>query len=222
MPYKGKEEIHVNKFYSEWGRVDQGGGKFDKEYVSTDEVTYEIRREEKKVETWKEERELKYISWKDDTNFNSEYDKPILSIYFEFKFNLNDDTKNNLEKLKSEMKREGKAHDTEVEVQEKFSIPGFKDYEECRSKNTFLLDLLYLLISFVISSFGFSSLVNFFVFKEEKELSIIIIKSIASSNIYENPYMKQNKAKDGFNISSNKNGRKSENELKNKPLLSDD
>ena len=221
LPYKGTEERHVNKFYSEWGRVDQGGGKFDKEYVSTDNVTYEIRREEKKVETWEDKRELKYVSWKDDTIFINEYDEPILKIEFKYQFKLNDDTKNELKKLKSEMNRDGKAHDTEVEMKEDFSIPGFKYYIECRSKNAFWLDLLYLLISFAICSFGFSSLVNFFVFWEYDFVSLVIIKSIASSNIYENPYMRQNKNGNGLNILSNKEGGKIENELKFKPLLSD-
>ena len=222
MPYKGTKERYVKKFYSEWGRVDQGGGKFGKEYISTDDVRYEIKSQEKEVETWKEERELKYVSWKDDTNFISKYDYPILSVIFESKFNLNNDTENDLKKLKSEINREGKAHDTEVQIKVIFDIPGFKKLIECRSKKAFWLDLLYLLISFAISSFGYSSLVNFFIFYKKEEVSLTIIKSIANSNIYENPYMKQNKDKNIFNISSDKGGGKSENELKYKPLLTDD
>ena len=65
------------------------------------------------------------------------------------------------------------------------------------------LDLLYLLIAFIFSLIGFSSIVNFFIFYEERRVDVTIIKSIASSNVYENPYKEQAILEDSINISSN-------------------
>ena len=73
-------------FYSEWGRVDQGGGKFNKEYISEDNIVYKITNEIKEVETWKEEKELKYSSWKDDTQFVPQDNAYVLCINFKFEF----------------------------------------------------------------------------------------------------------------------------------------
>ena len=203
LPILKTEEELGDTFESEWGRVDQGGGKFKEQFLSSDKIRYVIKSEEKEFQTWKKEQELKYGSWKDDTNFISHYDDPILVVNFKFEFNLYNDTKNDLKNLKSELSKEAKEHDTKIEVKEEFTIPGFKEKIECRPENTFLLDLLYLLIAFIFSLIGFSSIVNFFIFYEERRVDVTIIKSIASSNIYENPYKEQAILEDSINISSN-------------------
>jgi len=46
LPYLRTEEKYDDTFYSNWGRVDQGGGKFSQKYVSTDKISYEITSEE--------------------------------------------------------------------------------------------------------------------------------------------------------------------------------
>ena len=202
-PFLRTEERHDHTFYSEWGRVDQGGGKFKEKFESSGDIKYVFTIKEKEVQTWEKEQELKYSSWKDDTNFISNYDEPILGLVFKLEFNLYNDTENDLKNLKSELSREAKEHDTKIEVNEEFTIPGFKEKIECSPKNTFLLDLLYLLIAFIFSLIGFSSIVNFFIFYEERRVDVTIIKSIASSNIYENPYKEQAILEDSINISSN-------------------
>ena len=210
LPYLRTEEQYQDTFYSEWGRVDQGGGKFSRKYVSTNKIIYRITSEEKEVETWSNEKELKIGSWRDDTQFVSSYNTSILSIEFNFQFNLDDDAKSDLNKLKSEMEREAKTHDTEVEVNEDFEIPGFKEYIVCRAQDTTCKDLIYLLITFIFSTIGYSTLVNFFVFHEEKEVKATIIKTIASSNIYGNSYSGQNNNVNNLNIYNNNNGNSSD------------
>ena len=86
------------------------------------------------------------------------------------------------------------------------SIPGFKEKIICRPRDTILIDLLYLLIAFIFSIIGFSSFVNFFAYYEEKKVNVTIIKSIANSDIYENPYTEQIINEDKINISSYKKG----------------
>ena len=206
IPFLSKLEKFDGNIISEWGRVDQGGGKLEENYESNENYRYEITTEKKRVETWKEESELKYTSWKDDTNFFNQDNAPVLSVNFDFKFNLYNDTENDLKKLKSEKSIEAMPHDTKIEIKEVFSIPGFKEKIICRPRDTILIDLLYLLIAFIFSIIGFSSFVNFFAYYEEKKVNVTIIKSIASSDIYENPYTEQIINEDKINISSYKKG----------------
>lgn len=142
-----------------------------------------------------------------------------MAINFEFKFNLYNDTENDLKNLKSKMIKDAKAHDTEIEVNEVFTIPGSKKNIACLSKNTFYLDLLYLLIAFIFTAFGYSSLVNFFIFYEQTQVNIPIIKSIASSNIYENSYKEKAILDDHINISFNKKEFFNENGQIYEPLI---
>ena len=202
LPYLRTEEKYDDTFYSNWGRVDQGGGKFSQKYVSTDKISYEITSEEKEVETWKDEKEMKYGSWRDDTQFVSSYNASIICIEFDFKFNLYNDAENDLNNLKSEMKREGKTHDTEVEVKEDYTIPEFKKRIVCRAQDSTCSDLINLLITFIFSTIGYSSIVNFCVYYEEKDVKATIIKSISNSNISNNV--------NNLNIYSNKNGNNSD------------
>ena len=202
LPYLRTEEKYDDTYYSDWGRVDQGGGKFKYNYDSTDKIIYRITSEEKEVETWSDEKEMKYGSWRDDTQFVSSYNASIICIEFDFKFNLYNDAENDLNNLKSEMKREGKTHDTEVEVKEDYTIPEFKKKIVCRAQDSTCSDLINLLITFIFSTIGYSSVVNFCVYYEEKDVKATIIKSISNSNISNNV--------NNLNIYSNKNGNNSD------------
>ena len=178
LPYLGTGEEYEKTIYSDWGRVDQGGGKFNRKYVSSDNIKYVISNEEKEVETWKNEKEMRYNSWRDDTQFVPNNNAPDLKVYFNFKFNLYNDAENDLKNLKEEIKREAKTHDTEVEVKEVYSIPGFKYKIVCRPCNTFFSDLIFFIIAFIFCTIGYSSIVNFFAYYEEEFLNVTIIKSI--------------------------------------------
>ena len=74
----------------------------------------------------------------------------------------------------------------------------------CLPKDNFTNNILFLCIAFILTIFGFSSFVNFFIYYEEKEVDITLIKSIASSNRYENPFMEQTSFEDNINISGEK------------------
>ena len=100
------------------------------------------------------------------------------------------------------MKREGKTHDTEVEVKEDYTIPEFKKRIVCRAQDSTCSDLINLLITFIFSTIGYSSIVNFCVYYEEKDVKATIIKSISNSNISNNV--------NNLNIYSNKNGNNSD------------
>ena len=67
-----------------------------------------------------------------------------------------------------------------------------------------MINLIYLFIAFIFTIFGFSSFVNFFIFYEEKEVDITLIKSVTSTNKYNNPYVEQTLVEDSINISDQK------------------
>ncbi len=153
---------------------------------------------------------MKYSSWKDDTQFVPPDNAYVLFINFKFEFNLNNDIENDLNNLKSQMEREGKAHDTEVEVNEIYTIPGFKDRIVCRSQNSYCKDLFIFIIAFFFSTIGYSSIVNFFTYNKKTQVDATIKKSISSSNIYENPYNEHSINEESINISSDETGDKNE------------
>ena len=80
--------------FSEWDMVDNGGGKFQREFEDT-EFHYEILTEERERDTWSKETEFKYNNWKDITNFNFNLNDNalVLDVYFTYEIKLDDDTK---------------------------------------------------------------------------------------------------------------------------------
>ena len=194
--------------YSEWGRVDQGGGKFKIFYDNDDQYIYERQIEKREVETWSKTSEFKYNSWKDDTNYINNNNATILNVNFKTEFNFNDDTKKNIEDLKSELNEEAKPHDSETKITEIFTVPGLKKRVSCLPKNTTKTDILYLIISIIFSLFGYSTFVNFFVYYKEEYCEVTIKKSVASSNIYGNPYREININEDNYNISKENDRKK--------------
>ena len=204
LPFLGTEERHAETTYSEWSRVDRGGGKFKEKFVPNDKYRYVITNEEREVETWNKETEFKYTSWQDNTNFITNYNYSVLVANFKIEFDLYDDTKNDIENLKTQMNQEANTHDTETEITEIFTVPGLKERVPCLPKDNFTNNILFLCIAFILTIFGFSSFVNFFIYYEEKEVDITLIKSIASSNRYENPFMEQTSFEDNINISGEK------------------
>jgi len=200
IPFLRTEKRHEKTTYSEWDRVDQGGGKFKEKFESNDKCSYVITNDEREVETWSKESEFKYTSWQDNTNFISNYNDPVLGFNFKTEFKLYYDTKNGIENLKSQLNQEAKTHDTETEITEIFTVPGLKERVACRPKNNFI-NVLYLFAAFIFTIIGYSSFVNFFIFYKEEEVDTTLVKSIASSNKYENSYMEQTLFEDNINIS---------------------
>ena len=135
--------------------------------------------------------------------------------------NLNNDIESDLNNLKSQMEREGKAHDTEVEVNEIYTIPGFKDRIVCRSQNSYCKDLFIFIIAFFFSTIGYSSIVNFFTYNKKTQVDATIKKSISSSNIYENPYNEHSINDESIKISSNETGDENEAGQIYEPLMGD-
>ena len=135
--------------------------------------------------------------------------------------NLNNDIESDLNNLKSQMEREGKAHDTEVEVNEIYTIPGFKDRIICRSQNSYCKDLFIFIIAFFFSTIGYSSIVNFFTYNKKTQVDATIKKSISSSNIYENLYNEHSINDESIKISSNETGDDNEAGQIYKPLMAD-
>ena len=102
------------------------------------------------------------------------------------------------------MNEEAKTHDTETEISEIFTVTRLKEKVACLPKDNFMINLIYLFIAFIFTIFGFSSFVNFFIFYEEKEVDITLIKSVTSTNKYNNPYVEQTLVEDSINISDKK------------------
>ena len=194
--------------YSGWRRVDQGGGRFKEHPQSTNQFDYDIYSETRDVETWSKTSEFKYNSWKDDTHYINSNNASVLEVNFKTEFNFNDDTKKNVENLKSELIEEAKPHDSETKITEIFTVPGLKERVFCLAKNTMITDIIFLIISIIFSVFGYSTFVNFFVYYKPKKCDVTIIKSVSSSNIYGNPYREININEDNYNISKENDSKK--------------
>ena len=171
----------ISTTYSEWNRVDNGGGKFKERFENTNEFNYEIKVEERKIETWNKESEFKYDKWQDITNLDLSYNDSVLDVHFIYEIKLDDDTKEDLNKMKSEMKIGGKSYDIETDLTEIFTIPGFKEEEKCIPKNNYQKRLIYFILGLIINFCGYSSFVNFFVTNEGKKIEVTIRKLVSKS-----------------------------------------
>ena len=96
---------------------------------------------------------------------------------------------------------------------------GFKERIVCRAQDSTCTDLICLLLTFIFSTIGYSSIVNFCAYYEEKDVKATIIKSISSNNIYGNTYDGQNNSVSNLNIYPNKNENNSDFDNINAPLM---
>ena len=192
--------------FSGWDRVDNGGGKFQRAFEDTDEFYYEIKTEEREIQTWSKEAEFKYNSWKDITNFNFDLkdNAPIIDAHFNYEIKLDDDTKEDLDKLKSEMGI-GKSHDIETSFIEIFTIPGFKEEEKCIYKDNYKKKLISFILGLIINFCGYSSFVNFFVTNEGKRFEVTITKLVSKSNINDEINFVQSINEDNFSFREGEN-----------------
>ena len=183
-----KENIIINGeiisvTFSDWGSVENGGGKFPEKFENTDEFIYQIIKEEREIETWSKENEFKYNTWQDITNFNLNENDTILDVHFNYEIKFDDEAKEDLNNMKSEMEMEGKSHDIETGLTEIFTIPGFNEEEKCIPNNNYKKRLIEFILGLIINFSGYSSFVNFFVKNGGKRVEVTIKKLVTKSII---------------------------------------
>ena len=117
--------------YSEWDRVDKGGGRFDflPGYSSS---KYDKRTEYKTVVTWRKTTEYQYYSWQDKTKdlSNIKYCS-IVKAHFSHSLIFDDQSTDTISKIKSDLYKEGEQHDTDVSTSENFTCPGMIYKHKC-------------------------------------------------------------------------------------------
>ena len=126
-----KDERIVTTHYSEWDRVDNGGGKMYG-IPGSSLNRYDKRTEYRTVETWSKTKYYKYISWQDETNSlsNIKYCS-IIKAKFEFKVRLDNEASSCIKRIKDELYTEGKTYDTDVSTKTNYECPGFISQHNC-------------------------------------------------------------------------------------------
>ena len=172
-------------FNSEWERVDKGGGKLDPN-IRKNLFNFKCYIEEREVQTWYREEEIKYNSWRDDTEFYlNDNNELSLRAEFKFKINLDDERYYFVENLKNEMTTEAKTHDTQFEIKEVFEVPGFEKLAIClHTKEYIKKNFKYFIYGIIITLLGYCSLLNYFVYYEPKVVEIEMIKSVSISELF--------------------------------------
>ena len=117
--------------YSAWGRVDNGGGRFHGTpgaYSSRYDKSVEYRT----VVTWTKTTEYQYTSWQDETKDLSDIKYcSIVKTHFSFLIIFDPESRDFVDKIKSDLYREGKTHDTDVTTTENFTSPGMIFKHKC-------------------------------------------------------------------------------------------
>ena len=223
-----KAERIVKIHYSEWDRVDNGGGKFYG-IPGSSHNRYEKRTEYRTVVTWRKTKEYQYTSWQDETKSLSNIKYcPIVKIKFNSNYLFDNDSLNCIKKIKDDLYKEGKTHDTDVTTKEDYSSPGmiFKhtcslnDEEYQRIKKRFANCCGYFWW-FVLFILGYSSMFEAFARYEVGHEKITITKYISNGGNCRAPYMKNdvNPPFIAFNFIYTKIQQKSIEKKKKKGLL---
>lgn len=100
----------LGRYYSDWERTDQGGGKMPS-YMEDKKEKCEIDVETRTIQTFYSSLEYKYESWQDntivsDTLFESDYH--ILNIDIEFKLQYNKESREAIRKIRNDLIEQGK------------------------------------------------------------------------------------------------------------------
>ena len=188
--------------YSEWGRVDRGGGRFHGIPGSKSSKYEKKNLEYKTVQTWKKELDYEYVSWEDVTQDLSgiRYCSIIKASFLSYIY-LDEGSKKIIERMKSELYNEGLKHDTDVHTYDEKTVPEMIHYHVCslndaeyiRIKKKFSTCLGYL-IWFIFFILGYSACFEAYARYEIGEESITIYKTVSSTddkrakyNTYDNP-----------------------------------
>ena len=199
---------HIDdEIYSEWERVDRGGGKLDDKIKNSKPEEYkrhEFKIEKREVETFNKEYEYKYNSWQDETNFILNKKYMILDVQFKYEIKFDSGASEEIEKMKSQSLKEAKSHDTDTELKEIFTVPNFQENVMCVPEKNCRKDFLYLILGIIMTFSGYSVFVHFFA--RYGKIEVNIIKIVSNINKYKNAYMAQGQnvnSYDSFNVEKN-------------------
>ena len=183
--------------YSAWGRVDNGGGRFHGTpgaYSSRYDKSVEYRT----VVTWTKTTEYQYTSWQDETKDLSDIKYcSIVKTHFSFLIIFDPESRDFVDKIKSDLYREGKTHDTDVTTTENFTCPGmiFKhkcslnDEEYQRIKKKFANKCTYFWW-IILLLLGYSSMLDCFARYEIGSENVTIRKFVSYNEDCRADYMK--------------------------------
>ena len=193
---------HVNNYYSEWKRVDEGGGKISGKQGKGDSINKFVKDKEiKTVETWNETIEYKYISWKDDSKiFKLTPDKSILNVKFDYKLIFNISGIEGKKRTIDELCTKGKKIDTTVHYKEYYSCDKMVFKGRCYVNREEYMRIKeankkkYLYIGIVLFILGYSSIMDcLFYFEEGDNDTFIIEKLISDEDDCSAQYMEEDK-----------------------------
>ena len=197
-----------NSWFSEWKRVDQGGGKLT--YTQKNPKLEKGQRKEIKTQvsdknTFKNHI-FRYKSWQDETNFiiNNNNDN-FLDIKFVYEIKFDSSAEESIKKFKKEITDKEKSEGNRTEFEDIFDVPNFKENAFCVREKNYNKELIYLILGIIINLLGFSSFVNLFAKKEIDKIEIKILKSFSSSEQYKNKYDEHLKEYDNIKLKDDKN-----------------
>lgn len=184
--------------YSEWDRVDNGGGHFHG-CPGRRSSRYDKSVEYRTVVTWRKTTEYQYTSWQDETKSlsNIRYCSIVKSI-FSSVYLFDDDSLNFIKKIKDDLYREGLTHDTDVNTEEDYTSPGMiykhncslndEEYQRIKKKFANRCGYFWWFVLFVL---GYSSMFEAFARYEVGHENITIRKYISYEDNCRAPYMKE-------------------------------
>ena len=181
-----KDYRYLTTHYSEWERVDRGGGKI---YGIPGHMNskYDKTVEYRTVETWRKSEEYIYKSWQDESiNIENLPYYTIVETTFSYNLDFDPTANNSIRTLKDQLYREGQRHDTDVHTYEEKDVPNFVKKNKCslnyeeyqRIKNKFSNSCGYFCWSFLFI-LGYSSIFEHYSRYEMGKININITKQIS-------------------------------------------
>ena len=195
--YEIKQDCKINSeyktirsYYSEWERIDKGGGKMKGNPIRPGHgCAKNVETREK--ESWKKELDYKYLTWQDNTNFIMNCKDPFLEVHFELEINLDDEAINAINNMKDELEKEGKTKDPITNSSYNSLCPEFQEVVICLKKNDQLKNLLFFILGIIMLLLGYSDIIDFFFSYELKVVKIKTIKVVSNINKYRAHYMEK-------------------------------
>ena len=192
---------HIRNHYSEWKRVDQGGGKLDNTIKHDDTYNRFVKdKEYQTVETWNETMEYEYSSWQDNSKiFKLTPGKPIIKANFDYKLTFNLSGMEGKRRTIDELCMKGKKKDSTVYYHEDYTCNNMTTGVRCYINREEYIRIKkanekkYLYIGIVLFILGYSSIMDCFFYFEEGENSFIIEKLISDKNDCSANYMEEDK-----------------------------
>jgi len=191
----------VGEHFSKWGRTDKGGGKMV--------GSMEHKRKNCKISVEKRTEydinknvEYKYESWQDNTMvsdniFKSYY--PVLNVELEFEVQFDKEAKDCINKIKDEIRNEGKKLETNLKINEIFKCSDMPKKERCYIDESAIKKLKkkksnikYLIAWIIMVILGYSSIIEPYciIGKEVGQISFRYIKFVSGTKNYRAGYMK--------------------------------